>query len=484
VLVEPKLMPELLDAHVRADLFSLPDHQRLWLAIRNCYTTGAIDVPLVRHELAKHCSDPTDAGPIIACVLQSEALAANWLHYVAITREHAGKRRTRLIAEDMLVASANGESAAGIAARAQEALEEIKCGSKAEETAGASAIVVNMGDVVAKPVHWLWHGRIALGKLTLVSGDPGLGKSFLSLDIASRVSNGAKWPDCGDHAPKGGVVILSAEDDLEDTIRPRLDAAGADVSKIVAVQGVQFRDDLGDRERSIDLQRDLPILEQAIERMPNCKLVVVDPVSAYMGGADSHKDAEVRGVLAPLATMAAKRGFAVLAITHLRKSEGRAVHRTMGSLAFAAAARAVWAVASDPEDSSGSRRLFLPVKNNIGNDRTGLAYRLCTRFAESSGQPCVEWFADAVSQSADDVLAPQRRRGPAPEERDEAIEFLREALAAGPRLADEVTEEAKQSADISARTLSRAKKSLGVVSFRPTAPGKWFWKMPETDANE
>ena len=174
----------------------------------------------------------------------------------------------------------------------------------------------------------------------------------------------------------------------------------------------------------------------------------------------------MRAVLAPLAKMAARKGFAVLAITHLRKSEGRAVHRTMGSLAFAAAARAVWAVASDPEDPTGSRRLFLPVKNNIGNDRTGLAYRLSKRFAESDDQPCVEWFADTVSQLADDVLAPQRRRGPAPEERDEAIQFLTEALANGPRPGDEVREEAKQTAGISSRTIDRAKKEIGVVAFR------------------
>ncbi len=142
---------------------------------------------------------------------------------------------------------------------------------------------------------------IALGKLTIVAGDPGLGKSFLTLDLAARVSVGAPWPD-DPHLKRtpGGVVILSAEDGLEDTIRPRLDAAGADVQRITALTGVEYRT-TGEKpqELGVDLTRHLGAVEQAVKNTPGCWLVIVDPVTAYMGATDSHKNAEVRAMLLP-----------------------------------------------------------------------------------------------------------------------------------------------------------------------------------------
>src|SRR5690606_14815513 len=132
-----------------------------------------------------------------------------------------------------------------------------------------------------------------------------------------------------------------------------------------------------DYQRAFDLTRDLPALEAAIDSLANPKLVVIDPISGYCGNADSHVNAEVRAMLSPLADIAARRGVAVRAISHLRKGEGQAIHRTMGSLAFVAAARAAYVVVRDKNDSQ--RRLFLPIKNNLANDESGLAYSLATR---------------------------------------------------------------------------------------------------------
>jgi len=240
-------------------------------------------------------------------------------------------------------------------------------------------VLVWMANVKPEPVRWLWPSRIALGKLTLLVGDPKVGKSFITLDLAARVSRGDGWPDCPacTSAP-GGVVLLSAEDDLGDTIRPRLDAAGADVSRIkalVAAKRFDFKAG-GERQCFFDLSEDLAAMEQAILDVPDCRLVVIDPITAYLGAADSHKNAEIRGLLAPLSEIASRRRVAIVAVTHLRKGEGRAMYRAIGSIAFTAAARAVFSVSKDKDDPTGQRRLVLPVGNNLGNDTTGLAYRL------------------------------------------------------------------------------------------------------------
>ena len=256
-------------------------------------------------------------------------------------------------------------------------------------------------------------------------------------------------------------MILSAEDGLEDTIRPRLDAAGADVQRIMALSGVEYRTAGADPEEvGVDLTRHLPALESAIEQTADCALVIVDPITAFMGDTDSHKNAEVRAMLARLSELAVRQNVAILAVTHLNKASTQAaIYRAMGSLGFVAAARAVWAVVKDKDDTTGRRRLLLPVKNNLGNDETGLAYRLSARHADGN-VPVVEWEPDAVTIRADDAMSlGQQRRGPKPEGRNEATDYLRLALAKGPRLGKEIAEEAREVHGISKRTLDRAKRN-------------------------
>ena len=358
------------------------------------------------------------------------------------------------------------------------------------QDAGPSGSVVPvltcLADVKPEPVRWLWPRRIALGKLTLLVGDPGLGKSFITLDMAARISRGTFWPDCPDVAnPVGGVVLLSAEDDLADTIRPRLDAAGADVRRIMALEAVRVADVEGTTERQIpfDLAADLDALEDAIRQTNGCRLVVLDPITAYLGRTDSHKNAEVRGLLAPLSDLARRYGVAVVAVTHLRKGDGPAMYRAMGSLAFVAAARAAFAVCRDRDDLTGRRRFVLPIKNNIGNDETGLAYRLEARWS-ANAMPVVQWEAEPVEVSVDDVLAfqPSKNPGPDPTERDEAAEWLQDALTEGPQPSKELLARAKKDG-ISEGTLKRAKRELGVRASKDGWEGGWTWRL-SPDANE
>jgi hypothetical protein len=336
-------------------------------------------------------------------------------------------------------------------------------------------IVIRLSDVTPQPITWLWPLRIARGKLTVIAGNPGLGKSFITLDLAARVSRGDGFPLSPlSAAAPGGVVLLSAEDDLADTIRPRLDTAGADPTRIVAMNTIKQFDKAQNRwvYRQFTLSDDLARLETAIRLVGNCVLVIIDPISAYLGSTDSHNNSEVRGLLAPLSELAARHKVAVVVVSHLNKGTGDAINRVMGSLAFVAAARAAYVITKD--QNNPSRRLFLPAKNNLGVDDTGLAYQLT-----GSPVPYVKWEALPVNVSADDALLDNKNPvGRPPDDRQEAEEWLLDALKNGSRPAAEILSEARK--DGFARvTLMRAKAALGVTSMKQGYAGGWVWALPE-----
>lgn len=239
-------------------------------------------------------------------------------------------------------------------------------------------------------------------------------------------------------------------------------------ARIVALQAIKEND----RERSFNLADDLERLSEIITNMDDCRLVIIDPISAYLGGADSHKNSDIRGLLAPLAKLAADHGVAVVAVSHLRKNEGPAIYRVLGSMAFIAAARAAYVVLRDKDDPTGERRLMLPLKNNLGNDRTGMAYRLDPA-SSSNGQPVVAWEPEPVTTTADEALQPNGQPGPNPEAREEAADWIRSYLQEhGPTPAKTMFAAAKADG-ISTSTLKRAKSDLQVHSVRNG--NGWVW---------
>jgi len=336
------------------------------------------------------------------------------------------------------------------------------------ETVVGRPVLVNLADVEPEPIRWLWSNRIPLGKLSLIVGDPDQGKSLTTLDFTARVTRGRLWPDNAESTGRGGVVLLSAEDDPADTIRPRLDAANADPARVALLQAVEWYDTETKRPttRPFNLTRDLPALREAVEGLPDCRMVVIDPVSAYMGRTDSHRDADVRGVLAPLAELAARHRVAVLGVMHLNKKDGPARYRVSGSLGFVAASRAVWAVGRDRQEPG--RRLFLPVKCNLAPDLSGLAFHV----VQSGGQPIVAWAPEPVAADVDDVLNQSEESG----ERADAAQWLRQTLADGPVRSDEIPRLARQ-AGFAMRTLNRAKKAANVESYRDGFQGKCYWRI-------
>ena len=360
-------------------------------------------------------------------------------------------------------------------------IEQIRTAAEWKLTAGtptpqAGAVLRCFRDIAPKPLCWLWPGRIPRGKLTLLIGDPGLGKSLLTADIASRETRGTSFPD-GAVCEQGSVIFLSAEDDAADTIRPRLDAAGADVSRVHILEAVRVALTDGSlTEKPFNLETDCAALEGALSKYPDVRLIVIDPISAYLGGADSHSNAEVRGILAPLAALAARFGVAVLCITHLRKSAGAAIYRAISSIAFAAAARAVWAVASDPED--GDRRLLLAVKQNLSVSAGGLAFRIETQ----NNVPRLAWEPGAVVLAANDVLGNVDMQQDQ-NERREAKEWLKDFLADGPVAVKRIQTEAK-AAGLSWMTVRRAKEALSVAASKSTFEGGWQWRLEDAQRED
>ena len=316
---------------------------------------------------------------------------------------------------------------------------------------------------------WLWPGRIPLGKLSVLAGDPGLGKSLVTVAIAAAVTSEAKWPDCHEYAPHGGVIMLSAEDDDSDTVKPRLRVAGADLDNVYSLDSIISNPDGSRRGLSLDV--DSNKLRDAIASVPYCRLVVIDPISAFMGSVDSHKNADVRGLLSVLSEIAQVSNVAILYVSHLNKGAGGPMARITGSGAFVAAARSAMIVCRDNEDTD--RRLIFMPKSNLAKETDGVAYRI--RQAEGEDLPVVHWEQGFVPVNGEMLLG----SGDAHDRglRRDAKEWLSVELLGGPQLSTDLQRMARQ-AGHSWRTVERAKQELNVESKRDGVSGKWRWALP------
>jgi putative DNA primase/helicase len=347
--------------------------------------------------------------------------------------------------------------------------------------AGFRPVVPDADDSLAtttiRPVAWLWPGRIARGKLTLIVGRPDLGKSTLLCDSAARISSGGQWPD-GARVRKRAVLIASAEDDYADTVVPRLVAAGADLSMCYEIG----RDaaDIGalcrEVERKIAALRDKNQIVSA---------VTIDPLSSYLGGrVDAHNEAGVRVALRPLQDLASRHRVAVIALRHLRKAgSGPAVDQISGSLAFVAAARAAYLISRADDDET--KCLFLHLKNNLAPAAGGLAYRLVgsevpvrtNHGTEMTEVVKLHWLNEEISISADDALTTSAR-GRQPK-MEKVSNWLTDILRDGPLSARKI-ERLADEAGYSMRTVQRAASDLGIEKDKAGFQGEWRWKMPTT----
>ncbi|TXF13704.1 AAA family ATPase [Pelomicrobium methylotrophicum] len=346
---------------------------------------------------------------------------------------------------------------------------------------GPAVKLLNASEVTPEPVTWFWQGWIAKGKLHVLAGKPGTGKTTLALALAAIATKGGTWPDGTRCHAADDVIIWSGEDDPADTIVPRLMAAGADLKRVHFVTDVTGANG---EPRPFDPAFDVPLLARQLERIRPA-LLILDPIVSAVAG-DAHKGNEVRRALQPLVDVAARVGCAVVGITHLSKgTNGRdPIERVTGSIAFAALARVVMlAVKNEFQDTDTPPRLLVRSKSNIGPDEGGIGYDL-ERVEATVGvwTSRIRWFG-AVEGNARVLLA---RAETVPEEEsdselEDAKEFLASLLADGP-VATKIIQAEANGAGYSWATVRRAQKALGVEAVRTGGLGKsgsWCWRLPK-----
>lgn len=314
-----------------------------------------------------------------------------------------------------------------------------------------------MADIKPERINWLWPGYLAAGKLSLLIGDPGLGKSTLTCEIVARLSRGEALP--GTTQPPALLVcgLCCPEDDPADTIRPRLDAAAVDLQRIFVLDDVRTIPD------------DLPQLEAFI-RQHSLGLVVIDPIMSFLSTKhDSHRDQDVRRALTPLVDLAQKTGCAVLAVMHQNKRQGvAAMYRAGGSIGFVGLARTAMMLAQDPDDPE--RRVLAQVKNNIAKERKAHRLRLITPPGHEVA--AIDWLGECDLR-ADDLCGPPESAESRSALHD-AKEFLREQLADGPKLRAEVMAAGKKEGHAE-RTLRRARREIDISNSA-------IWALPAEHA--
>lgn len=329
-------------------------------------------------------------------------------------------------------------------------------------------------DITPEAIDWIWEGWLASGKLHLLAGAAGTGKTTIALAMAAAITQGRSWPD-GTQAPVGDVLIWTGEDDLADTLVPRLMAAGANLERVHIIDGVQK----GAVKRPFDPANDMADLKEAIRQIGQIKLVIIDPILSATKG-DSHKAAEVRRDLQPVVDLGREVGAAVLGVTHFAKGTGGRdpLERVIGSQAFGALARLVM-VTAKPGDESASRRL-VRAKSNIGPDGGGFDYDLeQVVIGEGLAAQTIRW-GDAIDGGARKLLAEVEATGGDGTRTalDEAIEFLDDLLADGPLPATEIFRQGKD-AGLSEKTIRRAKMRLGIEKAKAGMRGGWVWQKPD-----
>ncbi len=329
-------------------------------------------------------------------------------------------------------------------------------------------------DVKIEPINWLWNGWLASGKLHMLAGSPGTGKTTIALSLAAITSNGSSWPDGSINAKSRNILIWSGEDDPQDTLLPRLKAMGADTRKIFFIGDMKN----GTSSKPFDLSKDIHSFIDKANEVGDIGLIVIDPVVMISQG-DSHKNAEVRRDLMPLNKLAIQLKTAVLGITHFSKGSASRdpIDRLTGSLAFGAAPRIVFAATKQMDSET---RVFARVKSNIGPDGDGIEYILVqTALTNEIFASGVVWGKKRLG-TARDILADAEGNDSdagGASALEEAKNFLSAELSNGPVTTPKIFEEAERH-DISKASLRRAKKLLQVVATKDDMKSGWKWSLP------
>lgn len=333
-----------------------------------------------------------------------------------------------------------------------------KRGPKAPSTTSKAKKLAyhRLSDIEPEEVRWLWYPYVPAGKLTLLEGDPGMGKSFITCSMAADISRGRQLPGQKAPMPPQRVLMLSAEDGLGDTVRPRIEAMGGDMDNIFVSDDYFILDKKGIREME-DLMNTVA-----------ATVVFMDPIVAYLGGkVDMHKANEVREVMTYLNEMAKHTGSAIIAVRHLRKASpnakggvGKAIYSGIGSIDFVAAVRSVVQVG----ETKGGTKFMFHAKHNLSPKGDSIAYSV------QDGK--FQWDG---TLSAAEVADHEQRTSTTPRMKEKTEQFLFDVLKDGPVLALDLIEQATK-AKIPERTLNRWKKGL---AHSERISGEWYWVLDE-----
>jgi hypothetical protein len=438
------------DRSLSPTLFAIPPHAATFQALRSAHHQGLLAGDLETAIAA--CAAQLSPAAVAEAFVRAEDVLPTPL------KKHITLLAHRRYAHELAAALVRTADTPGDLAEDRDTFETLS-GQIATLGVNGTPAFTSMGGIMVEHVDWLWHRRVPLGKLTLLDGDPGLGKTALALDLAARLSTGASLPD--DPWPPGspmGVVIVNAEDGIGDTLRPRLEAAGADLARIAAFP----LDHIPVFPQGVSLLRD------AI-RAVDASLVIIDPLMAVLAASiDAYRDQDVRLVLNPLGALADQTHVAILCIRHLTKSPGpKALYRGSGSIAFSGVPRLHFTVGPDPDDPT--LRTIAQGKNNLGPKAPAL------RFALDPVGPSVHvrWLGTTATTADELVEKPDDD----PDAVQEAIAVLQSLLANGPIAADVANRERKR-LGVSDYAWKRARSRLHVRTEKEGFSGGWRLQLP------
>jgi hypothetical protein len=337
-----------------------------------------------------------------------------------------------------------------------------------------SVALLQGANIEAKPIEWLWDGFLPRGKLTLLAGAGGTGKSTIAFSMAATITTGGLWPDGTPSTLPGNVLIWSSEDDPADTIKPRLMAVGADANRYGVITGTI---DENNQRDAFDPARDMDSLRDAIAQIGGISLLIIDPIVTAVTG-DMHRANDVRRSLQIIVDFAAEQNCAVLGITHFAKGTAgtNAADRVIGSQAFAALARMVLVAAKEEESN---RRVFTRAKSNNSVDTGGFSYGIeAITLQHGIIATRIAW-GEPLEGSSRDILATVES-----DEKDDSSQlgraknFLLQRLSNGPSPSKELMEHAREAHNVSAITLRRAKDELGIIARKAGMSAGWLWELP------
>jgi putative DNA primase/helicase len=342
-------------------------------------------------------------------------------------------------------------------------------------------------DYVMEELRWMWPQKIPSGKMVFFTGKPDCGKTMCALDVAARVTTGADWPDGSknDGGP-GRVLIAASEDDPNDTLVPRLAAAGADLHNVEIVVGtVVTIKDKKRKKNTLNLKRDAKMLIEAIKANPDIKLLILDPISSFLGDADQNKDKDIRPIMDALKTTCEKSGLTIIGLIHSNKrSDVDAIGKVSGATALGASVRAVWGFSKDPEDKDKFHMAH--VKGNLTKDKSGLDYNIVEAVVDIQskqvGVPRIVWGAK-FEGDADDLLEASRDRKDKSDVKKTVAKALLRGVIKYPAKATDVYRQG-EAEGITGSTLKKAKIELAQEGFTLIAKKQfdgWWWYKLEDD---